>query len=183
MNIIFYIREQTKLIESTYLQWQKVGSDYGKNINSFYSLHKKSFDFIERIKPWGDSFGGENIHARVYDKRMIGSDVFKDFSTVIGLDAQKIPEIRENQSIIAEFSRLIESMDSLLEIEKSSREKLVREIVRLSEKFRTSSKEKIISEELEKEIKLFYHEGNKKFAAEYLKEPMASFFMKQIADN
>ncbi len=46
VKIIFYIREQIKLIESTYLQWLKAGSKpFYKNIYEFYSQHKDSFNF------------------------------------------------------------------------------------------------------------------------------------------
>lgn len=85
VKILFYVRTQVRLVESTYLQFQKFGHDYKGNIGSFFLQNRTAWDFNIRIAPWVNSFGEQAIMPRLFDKRIIGKDVRADFLSLLGI--------------------------------------------------------------------------------------------------
>lgn len=115
IKIVFYVRDQVPLIESTYLEWQKVGNKYDENIRLFFLEHKLSFDFMIRIDPWAQNFGSENIIARFYDRKLINQNVCVDFFNVIGISGGIVEDkiVEENPSLRPEFSELVRLIDKI----------------------------------------------------------------------
>lgn len=173
VRIIFYVRPQPSLIESTFLERQKTGKSKSDSIYSFYCEHKKSFDFNLRISPWEECFGREAVTCRVYDRHIIGDDVISDFLSLIGLpDFSGLPVGIQNTSLRPEFSNLVSLVDST-NIESGDRRKILKELMWISEAFKSAEKTPLVGEELRKEIQRSYRESNLMFASNYLDEQNA----------
>lgn len=168
VTIIFYARRQESLIESTFLQWQKIGDDYQGSLENFFQKHKRSFDFTELIAPWENCFGEDAIIARIYDKKVIGDNVCRDIASILGIQELAFEsEKKENISLRPEFSSLVGLIDAA-GIDKANRTKIITELIRLSEHFDSVKKTPMISAELRKEIFNYYQKSNQVFSDKYL---------------
>jgi len=172
VKIIFYIRCQYALIESVFLQWQKVGDDYQGNVVNFFNKHKGAFDFEQRIAPWATCFGKDAIISRLYEKKLIGEDVCNDIAVVLGLEKSNVTSsgVDENFSLRPEFSALVSLVDSA-NIGKEERSKIINELLRITELFYSVKKDYLIKSDLKDEIARFYEKSNIEFANKYL-EPV-----------
>lgn len=169
IRIICYIRKQPQLIESTFLEWQKVGANYcNGEIFTFFNLHKNSFDFNHKIAPWEASFTKKQITARLYHKEVIGNDVVCDFLNLLGLRRQEDHKLKSNSnlSIIPEFSKLISIYDKQNQ-QSDFRKSFIDEILYLSNRFRPNSSLSLI-EAYKSHIHQHYFESNTIFASKYL---------------
>lgn len=168
VKIIFYVREQKELIESAFLQWQKVGDDYQGGLEGFFRKHKGSFNFINRITPWENCFGGQAIIARVYDRRLINADVRQDFTSLLGIGGvvSARSEIA-NPSLRPEFSDLVYLLDNS-GINGENRSRIIKELIRLSGYFDAVKKKSLIPYDLSAEMSAYYKESNQLFSEKYL---------------
>lgn len=179
VKIIFYVRAQTKLIESTFLEWQKADLDYRGNVDNFYKEAKRGFDFLLRLQPWIEEFGSDSIIVRVYDKKVIGEDTCLDVMQVLGLELnEKISEknIRSNISLLNEFSKILALVDKT-EVPKDQRRLIVHELLQLSKLFKRSSTNSLISEELKSEIVKHYTPSNELLSQQFLSENDRKVFL------
>jgi hypothetical protein len=177
--VIFYVRSQEPLIESLYLQWQKTGtSDYLGSVENFYKKHKMSFDFITRISPWANSFGEEAIIARLYERKLIGDDVCNDMMSILGVKKPENSEVEiANPSLRAEFSNLVCLIDAA-KVNRPNRNKIIRELLALSESLDSTKKQRLIKPEFSNEITNFFRASNLEFASKYLSPEHAVYFCK-----
>lgn len=168
VKVLFYVRDQERLIASTFMQFQKVGDDYLGNIDNFFNLHKDSFDFDLRIRAWESAFGTSAIMARVYHKKIIGEDVCYDFLKLLGLDddGSFSAPISSNRSILPDFSKLITMVDDFCP-SASKRNEFIDELVRLSV-FMSGGGSPIVSSELREKIRQRYYQSNSIFSEKYL---------------
>lgn len=166
-RILFYVRHQVDLVESVFLEWQKVGLDYRGNIRRFFAAHKQSFNFMLRIQPWIDRFGGANILARVFDKRVIGEDVVSDFLRSAGLPANLQPAGVLNTSLIPEFSSLMSLLDEG-GLDSAFRRPVVNELLRISRTLRSASQLRLVDSKMATEIGEIFAESNSAFAESFL---------------
>lgn len=113
VRIILFVREQLKLIESTYLWWQKEGDDYKYNINDFFEATKGAFDYLWLIENWQVFFGKSNIDVKVYDRKLYGDDIIEYFFSGFDFDVSEYDRISEkvNLSISPMYSDLISNLD------------------------------------------------------------------------
>ena len=172
VKIIFYVRDQCKLIESTYLEWQKAGLDYKGSIENFYNQEKKAFDFTLRLQFWIEEFGAENIVVRVYDKRIIGDDTCHDVMKLLKLETNNNitgRNIRSNPSLLPEFSNLLCILDQE-KIQLAHRRQIIHELLALSKTFKSASTVRLIPLELREQIKKFYKLSNQAIAKQFLNE-------------
>jgi hypothetical protein len=183
VKIIFYIRYQYALIESVFLQWQKVGDDYQGSVVNFFNKHKGAFDFEQRIAPWATYFGKDAIISRLYEKKLIGGDVCNDIAAVLGLEKLKVTSsgVDENFSLRPEFSALVSLVDSA-NVGKEERSKIIKELLRITERFYSVKKEHLIKADLKDEIAKFYEKSNIEFANKYL-EPVHADYLCNILER
>ncbi|MDM8546314.1 hypothetical protein QUF61_07450 [Candidatus Venteria ishoeyi] len=169
VKIVFYIREQTKLIESAFLQWVKAGHNYQGNIKNFYQLHRNSFDFQARIQPWVEYFSESAIIARLFDKKIVGKDVCSDFNQLLSLKPNignyESPQV--NPSLLAEFFNIVALLDKL-NLDKDDRESLMQELLQLSQTFKPCASLSLIDQQLEKDIKMHFKASNQAFSQHFL---------------
>jgi hypothetical protein len=176
VTIIFYVRRQKPLIESTFLQWQKKEKDYLGDINKFFNAHVPAFDLMNRIEPWATAFGKQNIIARVFDPQVIGDDVRLDLIKTLGWENRiSIDSLSlENHSLLPEFSKLVNIIDRA-KIDHKDRKRVVKELLVLSLRFKAQSSFELVSADLAETIKEIYFDSNKLFAQNYLDETQAKY--------
>ena len=169
VNIIFYVRSQPRLIESTYLQWQKVGVDYLGSIDRFFQVHQEAFDFMVRIEPWIEAFGEDSIRVRLYDERIIGKDVRVDFLRLIGIgeEVEVGAYDSRNSSLLLEFSKLVNCFDALSPVTEV-REHFINELLDISNKLKPATYGSLISDSLRAKIIETYKVSNLRFANRFL---------------
>lgn len=179
VKVIFYARNQIKLIESTYLEWQKVGAQYHDNIGAFFKKTRNGFDFELRLAPWVKEFGRDNVVVRIYDRRVIGSDTSADIMKIMGLSlAEDVgnANLRSNHSLLPQFSRLVTEIDAA-GVSPEARKKILFELLRLSLNLKPSSGTSLIDDELRASIQAQYRDSNKRLADTYLSETEAAIFL------
>ena len=181
VKIIFYVRPQSRLIESTFLEWQKAGMSYKGKIDDFYKNEKRGFDFSLRLQSWIDEFGSDSITVRVYDKKIIGENTCLDMMNILELELNssiKEANVRSNPSLLAEFSTVLGLIDKG-EITKELRKEIVNELLSLSEKFRGASTSVLISSQLQIEIESFYKDSNHSVALQYINDADSEIFLEE----
>lgn len=169
IKIIYYVREQSKLIVSTYLQFIKTGKHSIESCENFYRTNKEAFDFMIRISPWVKYFGEQNIYARLFDKNIIGNDVCNDFCRLVDIQ-QKMgidKNIEQNKSIIPEFAEIINLIDKTT-ILAEERKKIIDGFLNLSTLFKDKSKKKLLETSTKEKMKEHYLDSNKEFARKFL---------------
>jgi glycosyltransferase involved in cell wall biosynthesis len=182
VKIIFYVREQVKLFESTYLQWLKVGN---KNLNdpeSFFEGHKNAWDFNNVISPWEKYFGEENIKVRLFDKKINKGNVCKDFMKFINLEALKVkyPTSFDNESLIPEFKDLVIKLDKL-DLSAEQRKEIIKLLVELSKNIKSLSSEKLIADEkFYNNLINYYKNSNNLITHKYLSDEEKEIFYNKI---
>ncbi|MBA4749551.1 MAG: hypothetical protein H2057_02910 [Alphaproteobacteria bacterium] len=184
VKILLYVRDQLSLIESIYLTHQVMGGTfshlrhltncgYFSDIEDFFRKSSEIFDFFNYIGAWQSIFGKESMRARLYLPRSDSFDVLDDFLDCLDIDKTRIvkPLERLNISLMPDFSSLLLSLDEA-DLFKSAaphiRRQVIENLLRLSDQFRHTSTNSLISPELAGEIKNLYRESNKAFAQEYL---------------
>jgi len=180
VKIVFYVRPQETLIESTFLHKQKVGDDYQGCLESFFRLHCLEFDFMRKIRPWVILFGDNAIVSRLYDKNTIGNDVCLDFANLVGLPGlNDLVGNKENPSLRPEFSSLVRMIDAA-GIPREDRVMFINNLQELSEYFNSVEKKGLTSESLVKEISIFYRESNIEFAEKFLPIEHAEYWKNKM---
>ncbi len=179
VKVLFYIRKQESLILSTFLQKLKEGESYHDNIESFFEKSKRAFDFNVRIKNWVSVFGVQSIDVRLYRKADQNYDVCHDFLAAINLNKALDNHIdfRSNKSLLPEFVELLSLVDST-ECGKGEREKIVENMLFLSNKFKGVSDVRLLSDGLKDSIREYYLESNLEFASCFFDQDMAELFLK-----
>jgi hypothetical protein len=178
VGIVFYFRKQVPLIQSAFLQWQRMGWNYQGTIEDFFKVHAQSFDFMKRIGPWAEFFGEKRILARLYDRDLIGEDVCADFLKLIGVNLVNYQPLKapSNESILPDFSEIISLIDKN-GISGEERQKIIKKIVELSKRFRPFSNYTLIDVHLSDNIRKFYDSSNEEFAKIFLTNEQSEKFL------
>ena len=181
VKIIFYVRHQIQLLESIYLQFQKVGDDYKGKIENFFLQLRNEFDFNKIIAPWVNNFGEEAIIARLFDKRIIGEDVKADFLKILGIgDVIEVRNMEKlNLSLLPEYSKLVTLIDEITP-KIQGRQAIIEELLLLSRKFKKSSDFSLINDDLKRDISEYYANSNHRFAERFLDEHQSSLFLSDL---
>ena len=178
VKILFYIRPQVPLVESTYLHWQVTNLDYRGEIGRFFFWHHEAFDFEARIAPWVENFGEEAILARLYDKRITGEDVRADLLELLGM--RGVIEVgdleKSNTSLLPEYSNLVALIDELSPIAKS-RQAIIEELLQLSRRSKKTPGFSLIDDELKRGITELYAASNRRFAERFLDEQQSAIIL------
>jgi hypothetical protein len=183
VRIVFYVRNQVKLVKSTFLQWQKMGDNYGDGIESFYSLHRDSFDFLKRVEPWERAFGRSRIIARLYDTRLIGDDTGLDLLRLLRVHRlREYVSKRDNTSLISEFSKLVSLVDTF-GLSSAQREAFIAELLLVSDAFKKHSAHPLMGSGMYPLIQQMHQQSNQEFAQRYLPPDHADLFLASPVDE
>lgn len=174
VEVFFYVREQCKIIQSNFLQWQKMGHAYGPSINDYLEKRgRHSFDFEKNIAPWETVFGQSFVKASLYHPEIIGGDVRHHFLDRIGLsDRDLFAKLNfesgvHNLSIHPLFSKLVSKIDHGGVL--NNRQQIIDEMLIMSSKMK-EIKYSLFTPGEEMEIKRYYLESNVSFADKYLSQ-------------
>lgn len=176
VEIIFYIREQSKLIESAFLQHVKEGREHWGSLDKFIKYSINSFNFMTRITPWACVFGHNAIKARLFDKRIIGNDVCKDFLHTAGLPSRRLTlGIMENESLIPEM------VDSILLLDRTNpdnqeRKEIVDCFLKVSNIVRKESSKRLLDANKKEWVKQYFSQSNEEFSRLYLDSMQSKIF-------
>ncbi|MDD3476762.1 MAG: hypothetical protein PHI38_07825 [Sulfurimonas sp.] len=114
IKIIFFVREQVKLVESTYMWWLSQGYNYKYNIRDFFQMAQGGFNYNWMINPWVQHFGEDAINVKVYDKNILSrsNGIIKYFMNSIDEDVT-LPEQTQdiNKSLNNYYSYFISFLD------------------------------------------------------------------------
>jgi len=87
-RIVVYLRRQSALMESWYMQRLKTG----RSTDSFDTFARKNRDtlvYSEMLKGWVEAFGKDRVIIRIYDRpSLVNGDVIDDFLDCVGLPLQ-----------------------------------------------------------------------------------------------
>ncbi len=171
VTIVFYIREQANLFESSYLQWLKVGNPRLDSPEVFYNDHKDAWNFELLIRKWEDYFGQSNIMVRLFDKQTVNNDVCRDFIDFIGINSNvRYLDKFDNDSLIADFVGLVKIIDNV-GVGVKGREELMKELVRLSKIFKKLTNRKLVDkDDFYLKLRKYYQHSNERFGNKYLTE-------------
>lgn len=85
VRIIVYLRQQSQLIESWYMQKLKTGRTHVEFEKFLQEKRDETLTFSKLLSAW-DVFGRENIVVRTFERsQMVGRDLLDDFCSVVGL--------------------------------------------------------------------------------------------------
>lgn len=172
VRVVFYVREQVGLIQSTFLQWVKDGWDYLGSIERFLDAHYESFDYIRLIGRWATHFDGR-IAAHVYHPAVTGPSTAEHFLRVVGVPDLTPPYERHNPSLLPDFFELIRRIDAA-GIAREPRQDIIAALLDMSVEFSHSSRS-LLSPELINRIHSLYKASNEEFAQRYLPDAERSY--------
>lgn len=178
VQVICYLRRQDEHIQSLYQQWIKTAKESvkGKTIKEFVANYKGDF-YYEKLEPWKNLFGIENIKVRIYEKpQFIGGNIFNDFGDAIGIKEiekfDKPPSNLSNLSINPEATELLRICTDM------DYNKLVKIWPNATKQNLTNYS--LLTAKEKAEIINTYEESNKKVAKEYLKKADGVLFNNEI---
>jgi len=173
IKIIVYLRRQDDLLESKYnqrvrepqIRLEKSFTDYFSSIG----LYNPKLDYYNKLTPWADSFGKENLIIRIYEKDKLRGNLFNDFISVIGLenaDSIKVPDLAVNTSWSWDIIEFMRICNNSFRKDDGMHDFLLRSLA----KARVVEKEKkrLLSPQQRREIIAHYADSNAKVAREYL---------------
>ena len=157
LEIVYYIRPQVELIESTFKQKIIQNSDYDANFCTWLNNNRNAFDFIKRLAPWISVFGEQRVNLRPY----IGghTDVLEDFSNVLGLKSwASATSIKMRKSLDTRSTRTLLHFDRICPGH-LQRSQFISSLF-IVEDETENGLDKFVDESLKSEILSFYRQSN-----------------------
>lgn len=161
-KIIFYVRPQVELIESTYLEWIKVGRKCPDNLAAFFRQNANGFNFISRLASWRKVYGSKNIVVCRY-----GGDTRIEILRTIGVPVEMFQAVfkrsdkRSNPSLSPEFVKLA-TLINRLQLEPEKRLEMMQELLRLTKLLDAKRVTKLMKPALKAVVEEHYAPSNEK---------------------
>lgn len=95
VKIIIYLRNQSDYLKSHYCQAIKIGY-YSGSFQDYLTYQRERLNYYQRLEPWKEAFGIENIIVKIYDNIAINNQLIRDFLETINFP---LTEIRINSNI------------------------------------------------------------------------------------
>lgn len=159
-RIVFYVRPQVELIESTFLQWKKTGQKCPDELQLFFRQNASGFNFSMRLAPWIKAFGKKNIIVRRYE-----GDTRIDILRAIGVAPGFLQPVikaggkRSNPSLSPEFVKLATLINGA-ELDKVKRWEMMQELLRLTGFLDVNRVKKLMPPPLKARIEEYYAPSN-----------------------
>lgn len=171
VQLLYYVRRQDALIESTY-KWLLVGErDKHDGIENFSKTQPQAFDFLKRLEPWLDHVAPENIHCRLYHRETCGSDIASDAEGILGLDPIPREELGRNhrESMCSLQVEVLRSFDRA-HPKSGMRAQFMEEMRAAFVEHGVHSKKKLMSQQVSADVTARFAETNAAFAKRFLTE-------------
>jgi hypothetical protein len=184
VKIIFFVRRQTELVPSAFIQKVRSGEAAAGDIEGYYeqALADRSFFFNDRLDPWTRYFGRRSVIVRLYDPLfMQNGDSVSDFLHAIGLAGLTAGDgpVRENAGIGGQFLPLIEAFD-MLAGESAARDAFLQSLSLASQEVPAAP---IIDDSFASRIVQDHRADNEQFARNYLSRDRARAFLSPPASR
>lgn len=168
VKIIFFVREQRQLAESTYKTWLRLDYKFSQSFEEFVRSSSTMFNYMLRISPWIEQFGQENIIVRVYRGGRNRNDTLTEVLNILDLsDKIEIPVLDYNSSLLPELVN-ISTLINKVNIDELEKKNLQEALLISSDRLRDSSNSQLITDELSEFLREAYLETNKKFSELFL---------------
>ena len=101
VKVILYLREQSGLIASSYMQWVRMLTyPFYPSVNQFLDEHANSFDYRICLGRYGEAFGGKNLIVRHYRRDLLlNGDVVDDFFSLCNIKLSTSVKVKLNPSL------------------------------------------------------------------------------------
>lgn len=169
LRILYYVRRQDALIESSY-RWQKE-SDPAllPDICAYATQHHRGFDFINRLTPWRRHFEDGQFRLRLYDRRTCGQDIAADALSVMGLPQMDLPSARRivRPTLDARLTLVLAAHDQLYPTS-DSRTAFVSALHSIAEAFPATDSASLLTAGQRAAIMQSYLESNREIARRFL---------------
>lgn len=177
-QVIVYLRRQDQLLQSVYNEDVKNHAWMcSQTLDQFFRNHRLN-DLIHYdlfLSRWASAFGKENLSVGVYDKTRLGRGIISDFADRAGIvvDASfDVQNVNENPSL-SPFDLELKRILNGIGISVPENEVLLEAIKTSRKSYQTQMKFTIhqgISPPKRAAFMNMFHEGNRKVAADFLKE-------------
>lgn len=88
VRIVVYLRRQSDMLESWFLQQLKTSKPRSPTIGEFADTVAPSLDYAAMLAPWAHCFGHAAVHVRIFEPAsFVNGDLIDDFCCSIGLQA------------------------------------------------------------------------------------------------
>lgn len=170
IRILYYIRRQDKLIDSTY-RWKLVRDpQVTPDLDEFIDRNAQAFDFMKRLTPWRAHFHDEQFTVRLYDARK-QRDIIADVASALGLEPMVIPSdaVRKRPSLDARMTAILQAHDGLYGIT-PQRDKFIAALHGAHERFPAVGQKGVIGPELGARIMKRYAASNAEVSRLFLND-------------
>lgn len=178
VRVLYYIRRQDELIESTY-RW-KLEHGRGKipSLEDVVEEWAKPFDFRQRLMPWRQSFGDERISVRLYHRETVGRDIVSDVCAAIGLSEMDIPHARSEarNSINGHFIDILQAHDMFYP-SGIRRNEFINELKKISQYWPESMQKNLFTQDVRLAIMRRFEKCNTVIADDFLDETEKSYLL------
>ena len=113
VRVIYYIRRQDELIETTWRQKRIEAPGRYATPEAFVADTARGLDFLRRLAPWEEAFGRDRIVVRLYHRATCAADVVCDFEGALGLAPGAGPAPRINPSLSPAMAEVLALFDRL----------------------------------------------------------------------
>lgn len=183
VEVIIYIREQIKAINSAYSEAIKAGNKLTFNYSNWY---KKIFDYSSIIKLYENYF--QNINVRIFDyNEFKNNDLISDFCKICGIDMLKLDMNLEksNESIDLLGLKILDFLNEDYPFYKDAKvNPKRRELNQLIAKFFNDKNNTFsLPEEIQKQYIKYFKEGNEYVKNKYFKDKAKLFENLIVKEN
>lgn len=111
VTVVYYLRRQDELIETTFRQKQIEAPGRFPDPAALVEDTARGLDFERILAPWEAEFGTGRLHVRLYHARTCAADVVADFETAVGLARDGAAPARANLSLSPTMVRVLQVFD------------------------------------------------------------------------
>jgi hypothetical protein len=173
--ILLYVRPQVELLTSTFLQWVKVGADYGATPADFLRVHQPGFRFDAAVSRFRKVFPSARIVVRLYRDSLHGGTVV-DFCRLMGLpDHESEGVSNANPSIPSCLWRIVHTLNQH-GIDGPVRDAIIEELMNAPVPLHIDPGHVFSDEEIQ-DVREYYAEGNAALAPYFLSDTDAQEFV------
>ncbi len=182
VRILYFVRCQDELMESTF-KWEQIASP-GRfpDVESFLNATVRSFDFLERLAPWREIFGDRALTVRLYHAETCGKDIIGAVETVLGLEpmAEKRGPVLHRESLGATMTRVLMAYQEL-HSESEKRQIFLEHLRQIERSAGEKDRSQFLSREARQGIMKRYAASNEALANAFLTEKEAEILRRSVS--
>lgn len=182
VKIIVFLRKQDEYFKSYYCQDVKIAHYWG-DIRNYIAKYKNEGNYYQKLKPWKETFGQENIIVRLFNKDL-KNDLINKFLAIVDVKLEESQDKKKEIKNVTPPPKVIKVINSLnivargkLKLSKEqcrvlylnsllNSQNKIRKIIERIPNFLLDNQ--LLSEEEEKQLLQEFEQSNHQIAQEYL---------------